>query len=468
MSFIAAFIFAISTVAHSTAKPNTMLLSACASLAWPSLPLVLFYASIVLMALLISSWVFDATINLKRVEIRVQTMRYTCLALWLGCALLLLVPGVAAWQWTGLELIALGATAVGALGGALFAIPKATEDSKSDAQSAAPRSGIIPNTNLGKVSDWLTTAVVGASLTQLTKIPPYINEFALYLGSGLCNDAYSRILAVGIVSYFPIIGFAMGFLGMRLFIQQAIMDADNPQIPAAQRSKVQIDTSQLDQAGTTPDQEDAAKRIVAIPLADLTMVEDKTAWARAQVVLKNWPKAILAFQQAIAMDPSDPKVLEDYAMALYQADANPDDVVAALDRALPLVKGDPVATARILGNKVAAQLYKPGAFDAALKTLDQLFGDATLTPRALDYYYRACANGQKWRTLAEDSPDRAALASQIIADTKAALRTDATVADAFRLVSDPNYPQREQGDDDLIAFAANNAEYRQLIGMNKE
>ena len=85
-----------------------------------------------------------------------------------------------------LDLCALGLTAGGALIGFLFGVPKSLAAAQtspavsttSGTTAAATVGGpsLQVNTNLDKVSDWLTTIVTGLALTQLVKIPGYANR----------------------------------------------------------------------------------------------------------------------------------------------------------------------------------------------------------------------------------------------------------------------------------------------------
>lgn len=80
-----------------------------------------------------------------------------------------------------LLLIFLSSGLVGVLLGFLFAVPRSIED---DAESRKGRS-LLTNTNLSKVSDWLTTMLVGVGLTQLHAIDDYLGRFQNFLAAAV-------------------------------------------------------------------------------------------------------------------------------------------------------------------------------------------------------------------------------------------------------------------------------------------
>src|ERR1700752_4028760 len=95
-------------------------------------------------------------------------------------------PASASWSWglfaksLGLyTLVAGAAAAVGGLAGFLFGIPRAREISEAIAQQGndpakTRRAVLSANTNLERVSDWLTTLLVGATLVQIDPIIKWI------------------------------------------------------------------------------------------------------------------------------------------------------------------------------------------------------------------------------------------------------------------------------------------------------
>lgn len=120
-------------------------------------------------------------------------------------------------------LVGLASLVAGGLLGFLFGVPRAL-------QSANPNNGTSTgyraNTNLEQISDWLTKILVGVTLTQLQQIPSQVERLVMFLSPGLGGDSRSQVFALGLVTYFSIIGFLVGYLLTRLLLGQAFYQAD--------------------------------------------------------------------------------------------------------------------------------------------------------------------------------------------------------------------------------------------------
>lgn len=76
-----------------------------------------------------------------------------------------------------LLIISLASLLVGMVLGFLFGIPRLNKN--YDPRDEDDRSTKYqPNTNLEEISDWLTKIIIGVTLTQLTKIPGYLQAIA--------------------------------------------------------------------------------------------------------------------------------------------------------------------------------------------------------------------------------------------------------------------------------------------------
>jgi hypothetical protein len=160
------------------------------------------------------------------------------------------IPGISSgfahnvWAATGQTFTALlwGAAwfAVAFVFGFLFGIPKALQTgTKPNSSSAtAPESSarhdmnrretnspLKVNTNLEEISDWLTKILVGATLTQIVKIPGSIRiaaEFMAGDGGGIGPVPF----AAAIILYFSAIGFFAGYVLTRMFFSLAFSRSD--------------------------------------------------------------------------------------------------------------------------------------------------------------------------------------------------------------------------------------------------
>ncbi|HBB01760.1 MAG: hypothetical protein A2W86_02135 [Bacteroidetes bacterium GWD2_45_23] len=126
------------------------------------------------------------------------------------------------WDFFGLLLIlSLASLLVGTLFGFLFGIPRLNRnyDPRGDGGRTTK---YMPNTNLEDVSDWLTKIIIGVTLTQLTKIPGYLQSIAdNILANSNCNTMncnFAGTVITSLLIYFFITGFTSGYYYTRLFL----------------------------------------------------------------------------------------------------------------------------------------------------------------------------------------------------------------------------------------------------------
>lgn len=127
-------------------------------------------------------------------------------------------------------LVAGAAAAVGALMGFVFGIPRTLDPASRAAvatattkggSDAAPNALMAANTNLERISDWLTTLLIGATLVQIKEIAAWVGALGkgLFEGGAAANDAVISIIVI----YF----FALAFLGVylitRLYLTSAFL-----------------------------------------------------------------------------------------------------------------------------------------------------------------------------------------------------------------------------------------------------
>lgn len=126
------------------------------------------------------------------------------------------------WDFLGLLLIiALASSLIGAVLGFLFGIPRLNRnyDPRDDYERTTKYK---PNTNLEDVSDWLTKIIIGVTLTQLTRIPGYLQSIADYLLlSSDCetmNCHFAKPILISLILCFLIAGFITGYFYTRLYL----------------------------------------------------------------------------------------------------------------------------------------------------------------------------------------------------------------------------------------------------------
>jgi uncharacterized membrane protein len=113
--------------------------------------------------------------------------------------------------------------ASGALIGFVFGVPRwvgSSSDNHNDVYK--------PNTNIEKLSDWLTKIVVGVGLVEFHQLGPTIEWLSGIYAKGvvLSSDQTGTIqqakaLAAGIIVYFFVTGMIQGFLLTRMFLSRA-------------------------------------------------------------------------------------------------------------------------------------------------------------------------------------------------------------------------------------------------------
>ena len=206
-------------------------------------------------------------------------------------------------------LLGLASLLSGAILGLLFGIPRSNREresgtipvpsdgpgqsSASSSQPALSSPGVAPravavafrsNTNLEEISDWLTKIIVGLGLTQLSDIPDYVRRLTAFVShpadpSGAA--ALTQNVAFAIMTAFSACGFLMGYLLTRLFLQGALVRAEQPE---AELSDLLRDIAQ----GTPPPQPPAQT-----PPDELLPERDVAVAVRAEKVTAGISEATL-------------------------------------------------------------------------------------------------------------------------------------------------------------------------------
>jgi hypothetical protein len=107
------------------------------------------------------------------------------------------------------------AAVVGASLGFLFGLPRPQEESPGGSEpgrAAISKPYYLPNSNLVKVSDWVTTIVVGLTLVNLGNIEPGISQLAEVLSEPLGSAVHSGTVGVALVLIGVLVGFVSCYL----------------------------------------------------------------------------------------------------------------------------------------------------------------------------------------------------------------------------------------------------------------
>lgn len=102
--------------------------------------------------------------------------------------------------------------------GFLFGLPKTLEQPEAK--------GLLQsNSNLDKVSDWLTTILIGLGLVQLGEIAKGVDNLADTIAPGLGGGAGAETVAAGLLIYSAVDGFLIGYLWARIVVSFGLNEA---------------------------------------------------------------------------------------------------------------------------------------------------------------------------------------------------------------------------------------------------
>lgn len=132
-------------------------------------------------------------------------------------------------------MVAVAASVAGGFVGFLFGIPRSLQSNTGTGAQDGVHLGdadergtfrYAPNTNLEQISDWLTKILVGVGLVQLTTIAPRVEAMAGSLALGLGDVPGGSVFALGLLLYFVICGFVLGYVWTRLFMPGVLRRAE--------------------------------------------------------------------------------------------------------------------------------------------------------------------------------------------------------------------------------------------------
>lgn len=355
--------------------------------------------------------------------------------------------------------------------GFLFGIPKALQGRAPGAgtggANAAPSASngapgvesnaggyqLRTNTNLEEISDWLTKVLVGATLTQLGKIPTLIAAAAVFIAPGV-GGAVPQTIAGAIVVYFSTLGFLTGYVVTRMFFSGAFLRSDNALKPspgdvtALGKSRVSPENPPNDPATV-----EAAERVQGVPITDQLTADQALAMAKGALVTRDSERAVKAARMAAAKAPQDPEAQLSYAYALYRASAQSNTVLDQLRKTHEVIdRAQDAETREYIYNSivyVALYLNPPDGFSAAIEWGHEFL--KTEHPRKSSLWTNlACAHGQRYSYLKRQTPDdQGALdqaRQQVILMVQGALEVDPGAASRLRELAQPNEIDRDLAD----------------------
>jgi len=396
----------------------------------------------------------------------------------LGLLAIPFAPNLGAGNWIPVEALAVALFVAGAFLGFLYGLPVIDPDAVK-AAAASAGTFLRPGTKLDAVIDSIMPVLTGGVLTYAITQAAHFNTVFLRLAN-LPSNSSSQLLGMAILAYFTPLGFILsysltstvGALAFKRAQETLVLQSDIvrafPNLPDLPNEP-------------TDDERAAAATIAKVPYASLRGAAEKATWARAQTILKNYPDALKAYQDAIVLDPRNAPLILDYATAIYN-EPDIDDVDLVLqqvDRARSLCGPNvpPALQQRINALTAAAKLYKPGSYEDVIVLVNGWISSAVpTTPFAR--FYRACAFGQLYESNAPaalpNAPPFVTLPPADDAPLKALVRNDVALTlvaspDAgpanVKLVMDPGAGRTNAQDDDMQLLAADDPQLRAIAGI---
>jgi len=441
--------------------------------------------------------------DLQRIEDLTQTGAWILVGLIVGlCVVLLryafefLLNGFTQKNWhaTGLGfsslLWSLAWLIAGFLLGFLFGIPKASgvqtaaaKDGSTDKTGATQKSEqwngsetpyqLRVNTNLEEISDWLTKILVGATLTQLAKIPGWFVRATEFMTKGSPNADSAQAFAGGILLFFSTLGFFAGYVLTRMFFSGAFTRSDPVSLQTSRivRNLGPVATptgdTTVDDAAHDPQVLRSAQDSTQVPITTSLSGAELSALAKGALIVGDASRAVLAASIAISKSPLDPMAHLDYAIALHQANSSSTLILQEVEKVRAAVPPTYSASLKedIFNSLVYLCLYqdKPSGFLKAIQ-LGEEFVHVNAPQKASIWINLACAYGQLYQYIKEGNDKTGTFGSLDNARDKATNAVNRAIT--LRSESRARLKQIAQGDgedDDLVVLYQSEELFRKAL-----
>lgn len=390
---------------------------------------------------------------------------------------------VAANQWGQISaaiLWALACLAIGSLVGFLFGIPRVLQAESLNLNAppggqagGASTYSLKVNTNLEQISDWLTKIFVGLGLVQLQRVPDHLRRASEFIAWGLAPD--SKFFAGGLILYFSVLGFLGFYLLTRLYIAGALLRAERDFGSVDPKDKQTLDGAPTTAAGSqrepTTEVKQAALRVASRSLGELSSPADAAAWAKAQLSLQNYDKAIEGYDKLVTQSPDDIMLRLGYAAALFHKGERG----KAKNQLLEARKRIASSTPRDVVEGVYAALTHqflydppPDGFTQSIKYGVEYFKDPQNPLSGRIWVNLASAYGQQMAWLKQRKGPEEEMndtRSKALTAAKEAIGLGPEWKETLRELLQHDYPKKKAEENDLEVFE-NDAEFRQLVGLS--
>jgi hypothetical protein len=268
----------------------------------------------------------------QQVMMALSVMLGIMIVLSVGAIVLSRMGSGAAQVGVGLAIL-LSAFLVGALVGFLFSLPRVLARGNAEAAISADQAGRTPvaanegqgrnllqtNSNLERVSDWLTTLLIGIALADISKIDSGLFRFRTFIAetSGPCGATCSILPALA--PMLLIIGAVLGFLSMYLYtrieIARLFRNVEDEQNELGRGEQRAVTGQQLAVAGaanattndaTPPSVQQAVARLSQAPASSsgAISVDDALDTMMALLYLDGGAERVLALARALREGPA--------------------------------------------------------------------------------------------------------------------------------------------------------------------
>lgn len=369
---------------------------------------------------------------------------------------------------------------LGAAIGFIFGIPRSV-------QAEGPTATVIEglgertvrsNTNLERISDWLTGMLVGIGLISI----PYIAETFKSIGEkaalGFPGIPFIGMTAQLIVVYGLIAGFLSAYLVTRILVPTLIENAEGllnlrgfflsglnlTEEESRRLSRAAGETLKTGQASGDLGNQTVAEKVAAQPLeGGVISVESLQAAANASAILSDYNRAADLYKRALAKQPENKELGVKATFALQRAGRNEEAIALAGQ----LTSKSPNVDIDLELTRIYAELYGGEKGIAhAIKRGEELKPLLSGPKLGQLMFYLASAYGQKWRRL-PDAPESQPERDELRQKTLDAVRTSLALDDRWRInlkmLWDPNFPNKNKKENDLEQFI-DDPKFIELLG----
>jgi tetratricopeptide (TPR) repeat protein len=396
----------------------------------------------------------------------------------IGVVAALLAVGTAAGEelWSGAltaflralsvsSILVLSASAVGAVLGFLFGIPRLLQQTggqQADPRPAAPaamqtrrresQSLFKTNTSLEEISDWLTKIIVGIGLVQFETIVGYIRTCAEAAAryaappAGVLDRFAGRSDESLMVFFFGLIVASLLLSCLFVYLQTrtriALLFQNTEQTmgmvtadvveASVSTSIIQPDANSGDGGKTRPAAQDASDNdflMSTVRFSDLKSAKELGSWGASQARLGNYAEAGQALQRAVALDPNDIQLKVRLAEFLRLRSGS-----RFVAKVLEILKQSPnhpeIQALAFQAQLDALYMDPPDGFNRAIE-ISALIKNSGFAADPMFHLRRACAFGQKY------SYDKANGAQDLESTRQEALKSCRKVTELARSAGDP-------------------------------